>query len=101
MTTLVTCTYPGGFAQLPLGAPNNQPSWNGGPYTMIPVQPPSNYDANQGVLTNNGSLAFAGSQPFQVTVNAQAWTAFISTPLGQQLTTAGPNGAAAALIAAN
>jgi hypothetical protein len=101
MTTSVVCTVPQGLKNLPLGVPNNLATWNGGPYSLIDALPPSSFDPTQGFLLDNGGPGAAGAVSFTFTVNAQAWTAFIATVLGAQLTTAAAPGVPAALIAAN
>jgi hypothetical protein len=102
MTTSVVCTIPSGLNNLPLGAPtnSNNPA-NDGVYHLINAVPPSQFDAQQGVFTNNTAMGPSGAGAFTFTVNAAAWSAFVNTPNGITLTTAQSAGLPPALIAAN
>jgi hypothetical protein len=75
--------------------------FNTGAFALINAVPPSQFDAQQGVFTNNNAMGPSGAGAFTFTVNATAWAAFINTPNGITLTTAQSAGMPPALIAAN
>jgi hypothetical protein len=102
MTTLVTCTVPGGLNNLPLGASlNSSNPFNTGVYALINAVPPSVFDVQQGVLTNNGNMGPSGTAAFTFSVDAGAWAAFVNSSVGQTLTKSQSPGMPPALIAAN